>query len=87
MEPTRPAKLTLRPEQAGFRPGRGCIEHILALRRVNEICDQYAGFYVVSVFIDFTKAFDSLDRVYMAHALHSTALRSAASRRTSSELR
>jgi hypothetical protein len=61
--------MTLRPEQAGFRTGRGCMEHILALRRVYEICDLYAGFSVVTVFIDFAKAFDSLDRLYMARAL------------------
>ena len=35
-----------------------------------EICDQFAGFSVVSVFIDFAKVFDSVDRVYLAHALH-----------------
>jgi hypothetical protein len=44
------------------------MEHILALRRVFQICDVYAGFFVVTVFIDFVKASESLERLYMALA-------------------
>jgi hypothetical protein len=81
-QPSLPANMILRPEQLGFCTGRGCIEHILTLRSVYEIYDLYAGFSVVPVFIDFAKAFDSLDRLYMTRSLVKTA-----SRRISFELR
>jgi len=51
----------LRKNENGFRPGRGCPEHILCLRYLIE------GFMVkggggVGGFIDFRKALDSLRR-------------------------
>ena len=51
----------LRKEQAGFRKGRGCVDHIFALRNIIEQCAEWQrGLYVN--FIDFRKAFDSVHR-------------------------
>ncbi|CAE1318542.1 unnamed protein product [Acanthosepion pharaonis] len=50
-----------RPNQAGFRRGRGCIDHIFSLRRILEQRWAYHQSTVVC-FIDFTAAFDSVDR-------------------------
>ena len=51
----------LRKNENGFRPGRGCPEHILCLRRLIEGFKVKGGGGVI-VFIDFRKAFDSLHR-------------------------
>ena len=51
----------IRPEQAGFLPGRSCPEHIFALRQIFEQCNEWnTGVY--ANFIDFEKAFDSIHR-------------------------
>ena len=51
----------LRQEQAGFRKGRGCTDHIFSLRNIIEQCHEWQrGLYIN--FIDFQKAFDSLHR-------------------------
>uniref|UniRef100_A0A1I7Y1J0 Reverse transcriptase domain-containing protein n=1 Tax=Steinernema glaseri TaxID=37863 RepID=A0A1I7Y1J0_9BILA len=50
-------------EQAGFRPGHSTTEHIHALNMVAEKCYEF-DIPLVAVFIDFRKAFDSID--YMA---------------------
>ena len=51
----------LRQEQAGFRKGRGCTEHIFSLRNIIEQCHEWQrGLYIN--FIDFQKAFDSVHR-------------------------
>jgi len=42
----------VRKNQAGFRPGRGCIDQIFTLRQV----------WTIIAFLDFTAAFDSLHR-------------------------
>jgi hypothetical protein len=51
----------LRPEQNGFRPHRGTVAQILALRRVIEEARTRQSNLVV-VFVDFRKAFDSVAR-------------------------
>ena len=51
----------LRQEQAGFRRGRGTIEQIFILRNIIEqVIEWNANLYVC--FVDFEKAFDSIDR-------------------------
>ena len=60
----------LRKNQNGFRPGRGTVPHILALRRILEgIRDKKLPATII--FIDFKKAFDSVDRENMFEILKS----------------
>ena len=60
----------LRKNQNGFRPGRGTVPHILALRRILEgIRDKKLPATII--FIDFKKAFDSVDRSNMFEILKS----------------
>ena len=54
----------LRKNQAGFRPGRSCAQQIHILRRVLEGFRDYQVPLVVT-FIDFKKAFDSINRKVM----------------------
>ena len=51
----------LQVNKAGFHPGRSCAEHIHVLRRILEGCD-FKNLALVAVFMDFEKAFDSIDR-------------------------
>ena len=51
----------IREEQAGFRPGRGCVDHIFTLRQVLEQRRTYRQPTII-VFLDFKAAFDSVDR-------------------------
>jgi endonuclease/exonuclease/phosphatase family metal-dependent hydrolase len=51
----------LRQEQAGFRKGKSCIDHIFVLRQILEQTHEWNGSLYV-VFVDFEKAFDSLHR-------------------------
>ena len=51
----------LREEQAGFRAGRSCTDQIATLRVILEQSQEYKSPLYVT-FIDFEKAFDSLDR-------------------------
>ena len=51
----------LRKNQAGFRTGRSCIQQINILRRIME----GAFSQNIPLFIDFKKAFDSIDRAMM----------------------
>jgi len=54
----------LRPNQAGFRLGRGCIQQIHILRRIFEgAAAKQLPLY--ATFIDFKKAFDSINRSVM----------------------
>ena len=51
----------LRPEQSGFRKGKSCIDLIFTLRQIIEQSNEWnATAYIL--FIDFAKAFDSVDR-------------------------
>ena len=51
----------MREEQAGFRSGRGTIEHIFILRNIIEqVVEWQATLYIT--FVDFEKAFDSVHR-------------------------
>ena len=54
----------LRNNQAGFRPGRSCTQQIHILRRILEGFRDYQLPHVVN-FIDFKKAFDSINRKIM----------------------
>ncbi|RUT72670.1 hypothetical protein DLK05_17160 [Ancylomarina longa] len=50
-----------RENQAGFRPGRGCIDQIFTLRQVLEHRHTFRRPTIV-VFLDLKAAFDSVDR-------------------------
>ena len=52
---------TLREEQAGFRQDRSCTDHIATLRIIIEQSLEWQ-IQLYSVFVDFQKAFDSVDR-------------------------
>ena len=52
---------TLREEQAGFRQDRSCTDHIATLRIIIEQSLEWQS-PLYSVFVDFQKAFDSVDR-------------------------
>jgi len=49
----------LRQEQAGFRKGKSCIDHIFVLRQILEQSQEWNS-TLYAVFVDFEKAFDSL---------------------------
>ena len=51
----------LRKEQAGYRQGRGCAEHIFTLRDMIEQCTEWQRMLYIG-FVDFQKAFDSVHR-------------------------
>ena len=59
---------TTREQQAGFRPGRGCIDHIFTLRQVLEQRHVYRR-PTISIFLDFKGAFDSVDRSVLMDTL------------------
>ena len=52
----------LRKEQAGFRRDKSCTVHIATLRIIVEQCVEWQSPLCIN-FVDFEKAFDSLDRV------------------------
>nr|VZI23231.1 unnamed protein product [Spirometra erinaceieuropaei] len=53
-----------RPNQAGFRAGRGCADRIFTLRRILEFCHSYQQPTAVC-FFNFAAAFDSVHRESM----------------------
>ena len=55
----------LRHNQNGFRFGRSTAQQVLALRRIIEETQSVKGKKLVSVFVDFSKAFDSVDWNYI----------------------
>ena len=58
----------LRKNQNGFRAGRSTISQILCLRRIIEESN-YANLDLALIFVDFSKAFDSIDRDNMSEIL------------------
>ena len=50
-----------RPNQGGFRPGRGCVDQIFTLRRILEHRYKFQQ-ATITCFIDFRAAFDSVNR-------------------------
>ncbi|MGL5756628.1 MAG: reverse transcriptase domain-containing protein, partial [Paraclostridium sp.] len=58
---TGPRENQIRENQAGFRPGRGCIDHIFTLRQLLELRHTFRQPTIV-VFLDLKTAFDSVDR-------------------------
>ena len=54
-------ELLLRKEQAGFRKGRSCADHIFTLRQILEQSNEW-NTTIYANFIDFAKAFDSINR-------------------------
>ena len=52
---------TIDHEQAGFRPGSSCVDHINTLRLIIEQTAEYR-FCLHLVFVDFEKAFVGVDR-------------------------
>ena len=51
----------IRENQAGFRPGRGCIDHIFLLSQILEHRHTFRR-PTILVFLDLKAAFDSVDR-------------------------
>ena len=59
-----PVDKILRKNQAGFRTGRSCIQQIHILRRIIE-GSFTQNIPLIIIFMDFEKAFDSVDRKLM----------------------
>jgi len=60
--------ITLRRQQAGFRAGRSCVDHVVTLRVIIEqINELQESLYLV--FVDFEKAFDRLNHRNLWEAL------------------
>lgn len=60
--------MNLRPEQAGFRPNKSCIDHINSLRIiVEQSAELRVPLYLI--FIDFQRAFDSIHQSAIWQAL------------------
>jgi hypothetical protein len=59
----------LRYNQNGFRSLRSTAQHVLSLRRLFEEVKDSSTAKLVSIFIDFSKAFDSIDWNYIENIL------------------
>ena len=68
----------LRKKQAGFRKGRGCADQIFTLRQIVEQSNEWSS-TVYANFIDFIKAFDSVNRPTLARILGPVIIRSQTS--------
>ncbi|KAK6765617.1 hypothetical protein RB195_025499 [Necator americanus] len=55
-------------EQAGFRQGFSCLDHIQAVSRVIEVCREYRVPFV-RTFVNYEKAFDSVETSAILSAL------------------
>ena len=64
-------------EQAGFRKGYSTVEHIFTLQQIIEKCYEYDKFDVYIMFIDFSKAFDSVEYNALFNALQEQGVHSA----------
>ena len=60
---------TLRNEQAGFRQDRSCTDHIATMRIIIEQSLEWQTL-LYAVFVDFQKAFDSVDRNVIWRLMH-----------------
>ena len=60
---------TLRDEQAGFRQDRSCTDHIATMRIIIEQSLEWQT-PLYAVFVDFQKAFDSVDRNVIWRLMH-----------------
>ena len=58
----------LRPNQNGFRRGRSTLPQILAIRRILQEC-RIGNKSAALIFVDFSKAFDSINREALFHIL------------------
>ena len=56
----------LRPNQNGFRSGRSTTSHILTLIRYSKVL-KHNLYQAIIIFIDYKKAFDSINRATMLH--------------------
>jgi hypothetical protein len=65
-----PLDKLLRKSQADFRKGRSCTQQIHILRRIMDVA-QCDGVPLYIKFVDFKKAFDSIDRDMMFAILFS----------------
>ncbi|KAK6733593.1 hypothetical protein RB195_017381 [Necator americanus] len=55
-------------EEAGFRQGFSCLDHIQTVSRVTEVCREYR-LPLVLTFVDYEKAFDSVETNAILSAL------------------
>ena len=58
----------IREQRAGFRPGRGCIDHIFTLRQHSEHRNTFHRPTIV-MFLDLKAAFYSVDREALYHCM------------------
>ena len=65
---TEAREANIREEQAGFRPGCGCIDQNFTLRQVLEQRHVYRR-PTIAVFLDYKGAFDSVDRLALINSL------------------
>ena len=61
-------EIQIRENQAGFRPGRGCVDHIFTLHQILEQRHTLRQPIMVG-FLDFKSAFDSVDRQALRQCL------------------
>ena len=57
--------------QNAYRPERNCIQHMMALQELINTAKRHVNVPLVCLFVDFTKAFDSVDRAMLRILLES----------------